>query len=123
MQSKTVLMFAACGEIATGLALLCVPSLVAGLLLGQELTGIAVAIARVAGIALIGLGMACWRSALLGMLTYSGLVGLYLAYLSVADGLTGLLMWPVVVLHLILAALLMRGAISEKTERAFLANH
>jgi hypothetical protein len=48
---KKVLVFAAVGEGATGLALLIVPSLVGQLLLGEELTGIAIPIARVAGIA------------------------------------------------------------------------
>jgi hypothetical protein len=38
---KQVLMFAALGEAATGLALLTVPSLVGQLLFGQELTGVA----------------------------------------------------------------------------------
>jgi hypothetical protein len=72
---KRVLNFAAVGEAATGLALLVVPSLVGQLLLGVDLTGIAVPLARVAGIALIGLGIACWPGPpLVGMLTYSALV-------------------------------------------------
>ena len=54
-----VLILAAVGEIATGAALLVVPSLVGWLLLGEELTGVAVPVARVAGIALIALGVAC----------------------------------------------------------------
>ena len=57
---KKVLIFAAVAEAATGMALLIVPSLVGQLLLGEDLTGIAIAVARVAGIALIGLGVACW---------------------------------------------------------------
>ena len=57
---KNVLIFAAVAEAATGLALLIVPSLVGQLLLGEEITGVAVPVARVAGIALIGLGVACW---------------------------------------------------------------
>ena len=57
---KKVLIFAAVAEAATGLALLIVPSLVGQLLLGEELTGVAVPVARVAGIGLIGLGIACW---------------------------------------------------------------
>ncbi|MGB8578436.1 MAG: hypothetical protein WCD56_17995, partial [Pseudolabrys sp.] len=57
---KKVLIFAAVAEAATGLALLIVPSLVGQLLLGEELTGIAVPVARVAGIALIALGVTCW---------------------------------------------------------------
>ena len=67
-----VLVFAAVSETVTGLALLIVPSLVGQLLLGTELTGIAITVARVAGIALIALGVACWPGTpLVGMLTYS----------------------------------------------------
>jgi hypothetical protein len=57
---KKVLNFAAVAEAATGLALLIVPSLVGQLLLGEGLTGVAIPVARVAGIALIALGIACW---------------------------------------------------------------
>ena len=76
---KGALIFAAVGEIARGLALLIVPSLVGRLLLGEELTGIAIPVARVAGIALIGLGVACWPGPpRVGMLIYSAAVTLYL---------------------------------------------
>ena len=56
---KKVLNFAAVAEAATGMALLIVPSLVGQLLLGGDLTGVAIPVARVAGIALIALGIAC----------------------------------------------------------------
>src|SRR6266704_1752554 len=103
---KKVLIFAAVAEAATGLALLIVPSLVGQLLLGDELSG-AIPVARVAGIALIALGITCWPGPpLVGMLTYSAIVTLYLAYLGFAGGLTGVLLWPAVVLHVILTALL-----------------
>ena len=103
-------MFAAVGEAATGLALLIVPSLVGRLLLGEELTGVAIPVARVAGIALISLAVACWPgSPLVGMLIYSAAVTLYLAYLGVAGGLGGLLLWPAVVLHAVLSVLLARA--------------
>jgi len=106
---KNALTFAAVAEAATGLALLIVPSLVVQLLLGAQLTGVAIPVARVAGIALIGLGIACWPGPpLVGMLTYSALVTLYLGYLSLAGGLTGVLLWPAVALHVILTALLAR---------------
>ena len=42
------------------------------------------------------------------MLTYSALVTLYLRYLGLAGGLTGVLLWPAVALHVILTALLAR---------------
>ena len=103
---KRVLAFAAMGEAVTGVALLVVPSLVGRLLLGEELTGVAVPVARVAGIALIGLAVACWPgTALIGMLTYSAAVTLYLAYVGFAGGSTGVLLWPAVGLHAILTAL------------------
>jgi hypothetical protein len=105
-----VMIFAAVAEAATGLALLTVPSLVGRLLLGEDLTGIAIPVARVAGLALIGLGIACWPGKpLAGMLTYSAAVTLYLAYLGLADGLTGILLWPAVALHAVLTAALVCG--------------
>ena len=104
---KWVLIFATVGEAATGLALLIVPSLVGQLLLGEDLTGVAVPVARVAGIALIALGIACWPGPpVVGMLIYCAAVTLYLAYLGFAGGLTGALLWPAVALHVILTALL-----------------
>jgi hypothetical protein len=104
---KKVLVFAALGEILTGLALVLVPSIVGRLLLGVPLVGVAAPVARVAGIGLIGLGIACWPGPpRIGMLIYSALVTLYLAYLGLLGGLEGVLLWPAVVLHLVLAALL-----------------
>jgi len=104
-----VLQIAAVGEFATGLAMLIVPSLVGRLLLGEELASLAIPVARVAGIALIGLGVACWPGlARLGMVVYGTGVALYLAYLGTAGGMTGALLWPAVALHVILTALLLR---------------
>jgi len=112
---KRVLIFAAVGEVGTGLAMLFLPSLVGLLLLGKELTSIAVPVARVAGIALIALGVACWPGTpLVGMLIYSAAVTLYLAYLGVAGDLTGIFLWPAVVLHVILTALLIWASTSDK---------
>jgi hypothetical protein len=105
---KKPLIFAAVAEAATGLALLIVPSLVGQLLLGEELTGIAIPVGRVAGIALIGLGIACWPGPpLIGMLIYSAAVTLYLAYLGFADGFAGTFLWPAVALHALLTVLLL----------------
>jgi hypothetical protein len=60
MRSKRVLVLAAVSEAAIGVALLVLPTLVGRLLLGEELTGVAIPVARVTGIALIALGLACW---------------------------------------------------------------
>jgi hypothetical protein len=113
---KHVLTVAAVLEVATGLALLTVPALVGRLLLGAELTGVAFPLARVLGIALIALGVACWpgRTPLCGMLTYSAAVALFLGYVAFTGRFAGVLLWPAVVLHLILTALLVRVFISNK---------
>ena len=112
---KRVLVLAAVSEAATGVALLVVPSLVGRLLLGEELTGAALPVARVLGIALTALGVACWPGPpLVGMLTYSAVVTLYLAYVGFAGGLNGVLLWPAVVLHAILTALLTRALTGDK---------
>jgi hypothetical protein len=77
---KRVLVIASISEAATGAALLIVPSLVGHLLFDVALTGSALTVARVTGIALISLGVACWPGTpLVGMLTYSAAVTLYLA--------------------------------------------
>jgi hypothetical protein len=107
---KKVLVFAAVAEAATGLALLVVPSLVGQLLLGEELTGVAIPVARVAGIALVALGVACWPGPpLVGMVIYSAVVALYLSYLGFAGGMAGVFLWPAVTLHTVLSILLGRA--------------
>jgi hypothetical protein len=108
---KKLLPFAAFSEAATGVALLVVPSLVGRLLFGAELSGVAIPVARVLGIALIALGVACWPGwpALCGMLIYSALATLYLAYVGLGGESAGELLWPAVVLHALLTTLLARA--------------
>jgi hypothetical protein len=104
---KKVLVVAAIAEAVTGLALMVMPSLLGRLLLGEELAGVAIPVARVAGIALIALGIACWPGPpLVGMLIYSAAVTLYLAYLGFAGGFAGAFLWPAVALHAVLSILL-----------------
>jgi hypothetical protein len=108
---RRVLVLAAVGEAATGVALLIVPSLVGLLLLGEELTGIAIPVARVAGIALVALGLACFPAGeagqgLSGMLIYSLLVTLYFAYLMLGGEWVGSLLWPAAGFHAVLTVLL-----------------
>jgi hypothetical protein len=115
---KRALILTAVAEAATGAALLIIPSLVGRLLFGEELTGVAISVASVTGIALIALGVACWPGPpLAGMLTYSAAVTLYLAYVGFACSLSGILLWPVVILHLILTALLTRASTSGKESK------
>ena len=95
------------GEAFTGLALVLSPSLVVRLLFGAEISGAGTAMSRIAGIALIALGVACWPGTpRIGMLIYSAAVTLYLAYIGFAGGLSGILLWPAVVVHTVLTVLL-----------------
>lgn len=112
---KPELIFAAVAEAATGLALLISPSLVVQILLGEQPAGIVIPVARVAGIAIVALAIACWPGPpLFGMLIYSGLIALYFAYLGFAGGLTGVLLWPAVTLHVVLTILLGRAWLATK---------
>lgn len=114
---KKVLALAAAAEAGLGLVLLVYPPIVVRLLLGADIAGAGIVVSRVAGIALIALGVACWPGPpRVGMLIYSAAVTLYLAYVGFVGGLTGILLWPVVVLHAILTALLLltRASTSDK---------
>jgi hypothetical protein len=108
MGMKKLLGLAAILEAATGLALVIQPSLVAQLLFGGGVSGAGMALARVAGFALLALGVACWPSREAGssnarrawaMLTYSLPVTIYLFYLGIVTHLTGMLLWPGAAAH------------------------
>jgi hypothetical protein len=108
---KKLLALTAVAEAATGVALIVVPSLVGRLLLGAELAGVSIPVARMLGIVLLALGVCCspGSTAVCGMLTYGALVTVYLAYLGLVGGFAGILLWPAVVVHALLTALLARA--------------
>src|SRR5262245_5384166 len=108
MGMKQVLGLAAVLEGATGLVLMIHPALVAQLLFGDGVSGVGKVLSRVAGIALLALGVACWPGREAGsgsarsaraLLTFSLLVTIYLLYLGVVAHLVGILLWPAVVVH------------------------
>jgi hypothetical protein len=105
-----LLAVAALAEALTGLVLLIYPPIVIKLLFGTDIADVGLVISCFAGIALLGLGISCWPSwtALYGMLTYSALATLYLAYLGIRGDWVGPLLWPAVVLHAVLTLLLAR---------------
>jgi len=110
-----ILAFAAVVEIGTGLALMIDPAIVVTLLLGADVSGVGILLGRCFGIALLALGLACWPGrqraesdspAFRAMLIYNVLIALYLAYLGTVGHLGGLLLWPGVALHAVVALLL-----------------
>ena len=46
------------------------------------------------------------------MLIYSAAIAMYLAYLGLSGASNGILLWPAVVLHVVLTALLLRMLVS-----------
>ena len=112
---KTLLIVTAVIEVATGLALLLTPSLPVSLLFGSSLdTSTALTVGRVAGAALLALGVACWlarhdgqsRAAtglVAAMVLYNIAAVAILASAGVGSGLVGVGLWPAVVLHAALA--------------------
>jgi hypothetical protein len=115
--TNKLLALAAVAEAALGLALLVYPPIVVKLLLGfDDLVGIGLVIARVTGIAAIGLGVSCWpgNHAFAGMSTYGVLLTLYLAWLGLGGEFVGVLLWPAVALHVVLTGLLAWAWLSER---------
>ena len=121
---KNVLAMSAAAEAGTGLLLLAWPPIVVRLLFGTEISGAGFVMSRIAGIALIGLGVCCWPGdsafqPLNGMLTYSTFAMLNLGYIGVRGEMAGLLLWPAVVVHAILVVLLVGARFKkEKTQVA-----
>jgi hypothetical protein len=113
---KNLLTIVAAAETAVGIALLAIPSWVTSLLLGSTPdTAVAATVARVAGFALLALGIACWlaradtqsraaRGLVSAMLVYNAGVCGVLVSASLASGLSGFGLWPTAILHAGLAA-------------------
>lgn len=117
MATSTWVKLSAAIEAATGVALIAVPGFVAQVLLGAGLSDSGIAVARVAGIGLLSLGLACWpsadaatRSAIRALFTYNLLAALYLGYLRIGGSFVSYLLWPACAVHGVLALLLANPA-------------
>ena len=112
---KRLLKLTAIIEAATGLGLMAVPAVVVRLLLASPLgTSAAVTLGRVAGAALLALGVACWlarddtqsraaRGLVVAMLMYNLIATAVLAFAGIGLGLHGVALWPAVILHAAMA--------------------
>jgi len=114
IQRRTVVAFSALVEMGASLGLIALPALVVKLLLGTRLSADAVPIVRVAGILMLGLGVAGWparppvpsTSAFRGLLLYNALFAAYFAFLGAVRHVGGPLLWPAVGFHAAVAMLL-----------------
>ncbi len=112
---RPLLFATAIAETATGLALLIFPALPLQLLIGATQLGPEVdLVSRVAGAALLAIGIASWlaradgdspaqQGLLTGVLIYDGAAAALLAYAGLILKLDGIALWPAVVLHAALA--------------------
>jgi len=103
-------------EAATGVALLILPVFVVSLLLGESLdTAGGLAVARIAGAALLSLGLTCWltrhdgktgagRGVVVAMLAYNVMVIAVLAHAGLGLGMSGIGLWPAAGAHMVLAS-------------------
>ena len=113
---KNLLVVTALLETITGVALIVSPALPASLLFGAPIdTAVGLILARIAGAALLALGVACWlarddvrsgaaRGLVAAMLLYNAAAVAALVYAALGFTLAGIALWPAVLLHLALAA-------------------
>ena len=121
---KLFLIVVAAVEAATGLGLLLLPSVPFALLLGLESATVeAIFVGRIAGAALLAIGVASWMARndkvshslfglLVGILIYNTAVSILLVYAAAVLKMTGAMLWPTVAFHAFLAVwggLLLRG--------------
>ncbi|MEJ7646115.1 MAG: hypothetical protein WKF87_16085 [Chryseolinea sp.] len=107
---KLLLSITAFIEGATGLSLLIIPSVVVSLLLGVSLIEpVGLVLGRIGGIALFSLALACWLAkedskasiAMIAALTlYNFSSAMLLGYVAVVENLSGIGLWPAVLLHI-----------------------
>ncbi len=107
MKASALFKASAIVEVSIGLALLSSPLFVIGLLLGEGMSPIGVAVARVLGIGLLSVGVAAWESRgqdtrlapRAGLCIYNVGVAALLVMFGTTGGMNGPLLWPVAGLH------------------------
>jgi hypothetical protein len=115
MHRAYLLILSAILEVGTGIALLVLPSVPLALLLGVSLPAPETLLAgRMAGAALLALGVAGWlargdkqspalHGLVIGFLIYDSAAAVLLGYAGLVLNLVGVALWPAVVLHTALA--------------------
>jgi hypothetical protein len=124
--ARLVMRFSAAVEVVTGLALLAIPSVVIGALVGTDGGATSTVVGRILGGALVGLGIAGAsvsasppeRRIVLGYVAYDMLTAAVLAVASISGTAGGVLLWPVVAVHTILAVVLLGSLLASASFRS-----
>jgi len=115
MGRHVLLIVTALGEGRTGASLLMLPTLLVHLLLGVDSAPVeTLFVGRLAGAALLAIGVICWlsrrddhgpghRGLLIGVLLYDIAAAGLRAYGGLVLAMNGILLWPAVALHVALA--------------------
>ena len=129
MRAKTILTISASIELATGIAVIISPRLVANVLLSAEPAPGGEALARIGGCGLLCLAIACWprgeclptdrehEQPVRALFLYNLLAALYLSYLEITGDFASPILLPAAALHTVLALLLVRPAYETVTGR------
>src|SRR5437667_6811499 len=123
MMNKVLLAVAATLEAVTGLSLVIAPRIVR-FLLGTDISGAALVIARMGGLGLLSLGVACWPRIegtiprLRAMLIYNLLATAGLGYLRFSSQSVGKLLLPALAVHAGLAILFVGAWLKHQSGRA-----
>ena len=124
-QMRNLLTATAVIESGAGIMMLALPSLAAKLLLGSSIdSAVGLTVARVAGVALLALGVACWLArsdgksdaakGLIGaMVIYNAGVAAVLVYASLGLKLSTFGLWPVVLLHAVMTVWCIMGLLKR----------
>jgi hypothetical protein len=114
MLQRSVVAAAAWFEMGVGAIFLSAPSAPSQLLFAAQTDGATMPLARFAGVGLLGLGIACLpskdgprRSAVLALLVFNLGVAILFAWLGTATTLRGVLLWPAMILHAVIATTLL----------------
>jgi len=121
MFQRSVVMAAAWLEIIVGVAFVAVPDLPCVLLFAMKPEGIGVPLAHFGGFGLLGLGIACLpstatatRRGVVGLFVFNVGVSILFVWVGVVTTVHGFLVWPVAILHAVIAVALFPQLLTTK---------
>ncbi len=121
MLQRSIVTAAAWLEIVVGACFVALPDLPCVLLFGVKPEGVASPLARFAGFGLFALGIACLpspttgaRRGVVGLFVFNVGVTILFAWIGVATTFHGYLLWPVVILHGVIATALLPQTMTSK---------